>query len=296
MANRDNRVPAPDRGAIAWVARGVALVLGVVAGAAAGHGLAWHTAAALPGDDQARFLAAEFVPDAAGTVSRTRAGWSREPVGGSGFLFGYRGHEPGEVRVGFPADSWPSRQPYAQVEAVAEELRRQGWQQVTLDPDYPVIRTHRAGLAVSYGPVLGDPSPLPEDPTVPVADQPVLGSEVVIRAGAPGRAPLWLAVGAVIGAGLAAGPVMAGQRALRVRPARVRRAGALLFGLGAGGLGPATLAALGLIYLVATDDLVPEPLWHAYSIPATRLPALFGGACLTAALVLALGSRRVGPS
>jgi len=273
-------VAAPG-GPARWPARLLAVVLGAVLGMAVGHAVAWRTAQPLPDDPIAREIASRFVGDEPGTLSRDGAGWERRPAGWRGALFGYRVVRASEIRVSFPATADSPHVQHAHVVSVAEALRQEGWQRVTVDEFYPALVAHRAGWEIRYGPVLGDP---PADPDI----QPdVLGADVTIRSDTPASAPLGLLLGGLIGGLVALGLAVLGQRA----PPGRRRPAVVLFAIGVALLAPGTLAALGLLYVFLTDDLPQEPLWFAYGSRFTRVPTILAAAFLLAALLVGLRPR-----
>lgn len=287
--HKDGPVPPTARrsGVGGWAAAALAAFVGAVLGMAVGHWSVWQTAEPLPTDDRAREIAGQFVPDGSGTLSRSGEDWSGEPAGWRGFLFGYRSVDDAQISITFPPDSRTPAERYAYAEALADRLRRAGWQ-VDLDPSYPALRAHHAGLAVGYGPRLAPPV---EDPSGAVLEQEVLGTEVTIRRDTPASAPLGLALGGLLGGGLAVLAVTVARRRLRSRGAATRRAVLILSGVGTAGLAPGTLVALGLLYLFLTEPSPQEPLLTAYSLPITRPAALLGAGCLAAAV----GALLVGP-
>lgn len=286
---RDGPVPptAHRSGAAGWWAAGALIaVVGVILGMAVGHWSVWQAAEPLPTDSQAREIAERFVADQPGTLTRTGDGWSGKPAGWRGFLLGYRSVDDAQISITFPVDSRPAAR-YAYAESVAERLRDAGWR-VHLDPSYPALQAHHAGLVVQYGPKLAAPV---EDPSGAVLEQEVLGTTVTIRRDTPASAPLGLALGGLLGGGLAILAVAAAQRRLRSRSAVTRLSALVLSTAGMAGLVPGTLVAIGLLYLFLTETSPQEPLLAAYSLPITRPGALLGTACLLGAV----GALLLGP-
>lgn len=262
-----------------WWARALAALAGAALGMAVGHGLVWQTVDPLPDDARARQLAARFVPGEPGEVVRTSGVWQAEPAGWTRVVTGYRELRPGQVSVEFPVDADDPVAQRPHVARLAEQLRGDGWQ-VALDPDYPILHATRDGWRVDYRPVFRESPDQPPDPVGRDVPQAVDGVAVTIRHDTPAGAGLGLLVGALLGGAVAVAAVVGLQRRLVRHAPATRRRAVVLASVGLGLLAPGTLLVLGLLYLYGTDDLPQEPLWLAYSVPATRPTALLGVALL----------------
>lgn len=273
-----------------WVGRSFAAMTGALLGMALAHGFAWQATDPLPRDAEAYEIAHQFLVGQPGALTREPGGWTADPAGWSGTLLGQTGHRDGVILIRFKADSYDPAILYQHAAQVAETLHRAGWQDIHLDPHYPVVQATRDGLVVRSGPELADPSP----PTYPEVEpeQAVLGLVVDIRRDTPVGEALALTLGALLGAGLALSGVVLGQR--RLRHSRGPRPHVpALFTVGLVALAPGSLLTLGLLYLHHTDDLPHEPLWIAYSLPLTRPLTLIGlGLLLAAIIATALPSHR----
>lgn len=264
-----------------WGGRLLATLTGAVLGMAVGHGVAWQLTDPLPDDATAREIAASFMADQPGELTRESGDWATGLTGWRNVLFGRADHHDGVISIRFPAEASDPITQYPHVVQVAATLPETGWDDVHLDPAYPIVQATQDGLVARFSQELAEPS-APIDLAVIEPDQEMLGMVVSIRRAAPAGEPLALALGALLGAGSALSLVLVGQRRLRRRQT-VRNRVTVLFTVGLAALAPGSLATLGLLYLNVTGDLPHEPLWIAYSLPVIRPLALVGLALLIAA-------------